>query len=40
MSSLYSKIKSNYEKQLIALMIPNEDEESWHYLSVKKHHHY
>ena len=29
------RLNKNYEKQIIALMIPNKDEESWHYLSVK-----
>ena len=31
-----SKINSNGEKQMILLMIPNEEKESWHYLAVKK----
>ena len=31
-----SKINSNYEKQIILLMIPNEEKEGWHYLAVKK----
>ena len=31
-----SKNKSNYEKQIILLIIPSEDKESWHYLAVKK----
>ena len=26
----------NYEKQIILLMIPNEENEGWHYLAVKK----
>ena len=32
-----SKINSNCEKQLILLMIPNEEKEGWHYLSVKNY---
>ena len=31
-----SKINSNCEKLIILLMIPNEEEEGWHYLAVKK----
>ena len=31
-----SNINSNCEKQIILLMIPNEDEKGWHYLAVKK----
>ena len=31
-----SKINSNCEKQIILLMIPNEEKEGWHYLAVKK----
>ena len=31
-----SKITSNCEKQIILLMIPNEEKEGWHYLAVKK----
>ena len=31
-----SKIDSNWEKQIIILMIPNEEREGWHYLAVKK----
>ena len=31
-----SKITSNYEKQIILLMIPNEEKEGWYYLAVKK----
>ena len=27
-----SKINSNCEKQIISLMIPNEEKEGWHYL--------
>ena len=30
------KINSNYEKQIIILMIPNEEKEKWHYHTVKK----
>ena len=31
-----STINSDCEKQIIILMIPNEDKKSWHYLAVKK----
>ena len=31
-----SNINSNYEKQVILLMIPNEEKEAWHNLAVKK----
>ena len=31
-----SKINSNWEKQIILLMIPNEEKEGWHCLAVKK----
>ena len=31
-----SKIYSNSEKQIILLMIPNEEKEEWYYLAVKK----
>ena len=31
-----SKIDSNCEKQIIVLMIPNEEKEGWHYLAVQK----
>ena len=31
-----SKINSNCEKQIILLMIPNEENVGWHYLAVKK----
>ena len=31
-----SKSNSNCEKQMILLMIPNEEKEGWHYLAVKK----
>ena len=31
-----SKVNSNCEKQIIFLMIPNEEKEGWHYLVVKK----
>ena len=31
-----SKINLNCEKQIIPLMIPNEDKEGWHYLAGKK----
>ena len=30
-----SKYNSTREKQIILLMIPNEEKESWHYLAVK-----
>ena len=35
-----SKHKSNLEKQIILLMIPNEEKEGCHYLAVKKYLHY
>ena len=31
-----SKIDSNSKKQIILLMIPNEEKEGWHYLAIKK----
>ena len=31
-----SKINSNWEKQIILLMIPNEEKEGWHYLAIKR----
>ena len=31
-----SKINSNSEKQIILLIIANEEKEGWHYLAVKK----
>ena len=31
-----SEINSNYEKQIIPLMISNEEKKGWHYLPVKK----
>ena len=31
-----SKINSNCEKQIILLLIPNEEKEGWHYLTVNK----
>ena len=31
-----SKHNSTSEKQIILLMIPNEEKEGWHYLAVKK----
>ena len=31
-----SKMNSNCKKQIILLMIPNEEKESWHYLEVKR----
>ena len=31
-----SKIYSNCEKQIILIIIPNEEKEGWHYLAVKK----
>ena len=37
---LFIKIYSDYEKQIIILMIPNEEKQSWHYLAVKKYLHY
>ena len=36
MSRFYFKINSNYEKQAILLMIPNEGKEGWYFLPVKK----
>ena len=38
MSSLHLQNNSNCEKQLILLMIPNEEKERWRYLAVKKLH--
>ena len=35
-----SEINSNYEKQIIPLAIPNEEEEGWNYLAVKSYLHY
>ena len=35
-SGYISKIHSDCEKEIIHLMIPNEEKESWHYLAVKK----
>ena len=35
-----SKINSDCEKQIILLMILNEEKEGWHYLAVKKYLHY
>ena len=41
MSSLYlNKNNSNCEKQIILLMIQNEEKESWHYLAIQKNLHY
>ena len=34
----FSKINSNCEKQIILLIIPNEEKEGWHYVAVKKTH--
>ena len=31
-----SKINSNYEKQIILSMIPNQKQESWNYLAMKR----
>ena len=31
-----SKVNSNCEKQIIILMIPNEEQEGWHYLSCSR----
>ena len=31
-----SKITSNCEKQIILLMIPDEEKEGWHYLAITK----
>ena len=31
-----SKVNSKWEKQIILLMIPHEEKESWYYLAVKK----
>ena len=36
MSSLYLKIISNFEKQIILLMITNEEKEGWRYFAVKE----
>ena len=35
-----SKINSNFEKQIIQLMIPTKEKEDWHYLAVKNYLHY
>ena len=35
-SAYISKINSTCEKQIIPLMIPNEEKKGWHYLAVKK----
>ena len=35
-----SEIISHCEKQVIHLVIPNEEKEGWHYLAVKKYRHY
>ena len=35
-----SKINSDCEKEVILLMIPNEEKEGWHYLSEKNYPHY
>ena len=35
-SACISKINLNCEKQIILLMIPNEEKEGWHYFAVKK----
>ena len=35
-----SKINLNSEKQIILLMIPNEEKEGWHYLALKNCMHY
>ena len=34
-SAYISKINTNCEKQIILLMIPNEEKDGWHYLAVK-----
>ena len=34
--ALSQKINSNCEKQIILLMIPNEEKNGWHYLAVVK----
>ena len=31
-----SEINSNWEKQIILLMIPNKEKEGWYYVEVKK----
>ena len=36
-SAYTSKIISNWEKQIILLMISNIEKESWHYVEVKKY---
>ena len=33
--SIFQKIKSECEKQIIISMIPNEEKEGWHYLAAK-----
>ena len=35
-SAYISEINSNFEKQIILLMMLNEEKEVWHYLAVKK----
>ena len=35
-----SKHNSHREKQVILLMIPNEEGRQWHYLAVKNYQHY
>ena len=35
-SAYFSKINSNCEKQIILLMISNEEKEVWHYFTVKR----
>ena len=40
MSSFFSKVNANCEKQIILLMVPNEEKEGWHYLAVKNYLHY
>ena len=35
-----TKINPSYKKQVILLMIPNEENEGWHYPAVKNYVHY
>ena len=39
-SACISKHNPTREKQIILLMIPNEEKEGWHYLAVKNYLHY
>ena len=39
-SAYISKTNWKCKKQIIILMIPNEEKEGWHYLAVKNYQHY